>query len=188
MHKCTHCNYSSLRLLENAFENKQPNKCNQCSYASSPAGHLKTHLQTHSSEKPKKCNQRSYASSRESNLRSHMKRRTNQVSLLKTVISLMLLTKFMSTNSNKMFICSKLNYFQRFIFDGLPKFSNNVQSGASSQAEIGGAYFSRVTGSIQDPIAVPGPCEVTEFQILMAVFNTSNFSFAPHRHNAPAAP
>ena len=126
MHKCTHCNYSSLRLLENAFENKQPNKCNQCSYASSPAGHLKTHLQTHSSEKPKKCNQRSYASSRESNLRSHMKRRTNQVSLWITVISLMLLTKFMSTNSNKMFICSKLNYFQRFIFDGLPKFSNDV--------------------------------------------------------------
>ena len=37
-----------------------------------------------------------------------------------------------------------------------------VQSGASSQAKIGGAYFSGVTGSIQDPIAVPGPCEVTE--------------------------
>ena len=36
-----------------------------------------------------------------------------------------------------------------------------VQSGASSQAKIGGAYFSGVTGSIQDPIAVPGPCEVT---------------------------
>ena len=38
-----------------------------------------------------------------------------------------------------------------------------LQSGASSQAKIGGAYFSGVTGSIQDPIAVPGPCEVTEF-------------------------
>ena len=37
-----------------------------------------------------------------------------------------------------------------------------IQSGASSQAKIGGAYFSGVTGSIQDPIAVPGPCEVTE--------------------------
>ena len=37
-----------------------------------------------------------------------------------------------------------------------------LQSGASSQAKIGGAYFSGVTGSIQDPIAVPGPCEVTE--------------------------
>ena len=38
-----------------------------------------------------------------------------------------------------------------------------VQSGASSQAKIGGAYFLGVTGSIQDLIAVPGPCEVTEF-------------------------
>ena len=38
----------------------------------------------------------------------------------------------------------------------------NIQSGASSRAKIGGAYFSDVTGSIQDPIAVPGPCEVTE--------------------------
>ena len=36
-----------------------------------------------------------------------------------------------------------------------------VQSGASNRAKIGGAYFSDVTGSIQDPIAVPGPCEVT---------------------------
>ena len=38
-----------------------------------------------------------------------------------------------------------------------------LQSGASNRAKIGGAYFSDVTGSIQDPIAVPGPCEVTEF-------------------------
>ena len=37
-----------------------------------------------------------------------------------------------------------------------------IQSGASSYAKNGGAYFSDVTGSIQDPIAVPGPCEVTE--------------------------
>ena len=37
-----------------------------------------------------------------------------------------------------------------------------LQSGASSQAKIGGAYFSGVTGSIHNPIAVPGPCEVTE--------------------------
>ena len=38
-----------------------------------------------------------------------------------------------------------------------------VQSGASSRAKIGGAYFLDVTESIQDPIAVPGPCEVTQF-------------------------
>ena len=46
-----------------------------------------------------------------------------------------------------------------------PKYSQkllmHIQSGASSRAKIGGAYFSDVTGSIQDPIAVPGPCEVT---------------------------
>ena len=40
--------------------------------------------------------------------------------------------------------------------------SFKLQSGASSQAKNGGAYFSDVAGSIQDPIAVPGPCEVTE--------------------------
>ena len=37
-----------------------------------------------------------------------------------------------------------------------------VHSGASSRSKNGDAYFSDVTGSIQDPIAVPGPCEVTE--------------------------
>ena len=37
-----------------------------------------------------------------------------------------------------------------------------IQSGASSRSKNGDAYFSDVTGSIQDPIAVPGPCEVTE--------------------------
>ena len=44
-----------------------------------------------------------------------------------------------------------------------PAISRYVQSGASSCAKIGGAHFLDVTGSIQDPIAVPGPCEVTEF-------------------------
>ena len=43
----------------------------------------------------------------------------------------------------------------------LPEKNLCLQSGASSRAKIGGAYFSDVTGSIQDPIAVPGPCEVT---------------------------
>ena len=35
-----------------------------------------------------------------------------------------------------------------------------LQSGASSQAKHGGAYFSAVSGSIKDPIAVPGWHEV----------------------------
>ena len=32
---------------------------------------------------------------------------------------------------------------------------DHVQSGASSQSKNGGAYFSAVSGSIKDPIAVP---------------------------------
>ena len=63
-----------------------------------------------------------------------------------------------------------------------------LRSGASSRSKNGDAYFSDVTGSIQDPIAVPGPCGVTEPYILMAVFTTSHFSFAPHSHIAPTAP
>ena len=38
----------------------------------------------------------------------------------------------------------------------------NIQSGASSHAKHGGAYFSAVRGSIKDPIAVPGRDEVQE--------------------------
>ena len=38
-----------------------------------------------------------------------------------------------------------------------------IQSGASSLAKHGGAYFSAVCGSIQDPIAAPGPYENQEF-------------------------
>ena len=37
--------------------------------------------------------------------------------------------------------------------------SKRVQSGASSHAKHGGAYFSAVCGSIEDPMAAPGPCE-----------------------------
>ena len=39
-------------------------------------------------------------------------------------------------------------------------FSECIQSGASSQAKHGGAYFSAIRGSIEDPIAVPGRHEV----------------------------
>ena len=44
-----------------------------------------------------------------------------------------------------------------------PKKAGYIQSGASSLAKHGGAYFSAVCGSIQDPIAAPGPYENQEF-------------------------
>ena len=50
------------------------NKCNQCNYASSRAGHLKQHLKTHSGEKSKKCNQCDFTSYQKGDLRRHLKR------------------------------------------------------------------------------------------------------------------
>ena len=49
------------------------NKCNQCDYASSHAGNLRTHLKTHSGEKANKCNQCDYASSQTGDLRKYLK-------------------------------------------------------------------------------------------------------------------
>ena len=37
--------------------------------------------------------------------------------------------------------------------------SGDLQSGASSLAKHGGAYFSAVYGSIEDPVAAPGHCK-----------------------------
>ena len=43
------------------------------------------------------------------------------------------------------------------------KYTNKqIQSGASSQAKHGGAYFSAVYGSIEDPLAAPGQYEDLE--------------------------
>ena len=55
-------------------------KCNQCDYASSHAGHLKTHLKTHSGEKTNKCNQCDYASSDTSSLKRHLKTHSGEKS------------------------------------------------------------------------------------------------------------
>ena len=47
-------------------------------------------------------------------------------------------------------------------FDTPPPNGPHLQSGASSPAKHGGAYFSAVYGFIQDPIAAPGPYENQE--------------------------
>ena len=49
------------------------NKCNQCEYAFSRAGDLRTHLRIHSGEKSNKCNQCSFASAQAGNLKKHLK-------------------------------------------------------------------------------------------------------------------
>ena len=68
---------ANIKLLKKMTGNViKSNKCNQCDYASSHIGHLRTHLKTHSGEKPNKCNQCDYASSDASNLRTHMKTHT----------------------------------------------------------------------------------------------------------------
>ena len=57
---------------------EKPNKCSQCDYAYSRAGHLRKHLKTHNREKPNKCNQCDYASSRVGNLSTHLKTHRNR--------------------------------------------------------------------------------------------------------------
>ena len=60
-------------LMKNTNNVTKSKKCNQCEYAFSHAGHLRTHLKTHSGEKTNKCNQCEYASSHAGHLRAHLK-------------------------------------------------------------------------------------------------------------------
>ena len=61
-------------------QREKSNKCSLCDYASSQAGHLRTHLKTHSGEKSNKCNQCNYASSYKSALKMHLKTHSGEKS------------------------------------------------------------------------------------------------------------
>ena len=76
--KCNQCDYASsqaghLRRHLKTHNGEKTNKCNRCYFASSYASALKTHLKTHSGEKSNKCKQCDFASSQSGNLRTHLK-------------------------------------------------------------------------------------------------------------------
>ena len=56
------------------------NKCNQCDYASSQAGHLRRHMKTHSAEKSYQCNQCDFTTYWAYSLRSHLKMHSGEKS------------------------------------------------------------------------------------------------------------
>ena len=63
------------RWFEETFENthwKKPNKCNQCDFASSYPGNLRTHLKTHGGKESNKCDQCNYTTFHKFNLTKHM--------------------------------------------------------------------------------------------------------------------
>ena len=65
---------ANVKILKKNTENViKSHRCNQCGYASSHAGDLRTHLKTHSGEKANKCNQCDYASLHASHLKRHLK-------------------------------------------------------------------------------------------------------------------
>ena len=66
-------NVETSRNVTKKGQDIRINKCNQCKYTSSNAGHLRTHLKRHSGEKTNKCNQCDYASVEASKLRTHLK-------------------------------------------------------------------------------------------------------------------
>ena len=65
---------AKVKILKKNYDRfKKSHECNQCDFASSQAGNLRTHLKIHSGEKSNRCNQCDYASSYASHLRTHLK-------------------------------------------------------------------------------------------------------------------
>ena len=65
---------ANVKILKKNTENViKSHRCNQCGYASSHAGNLRTHLKTHSGEKSNKCNQCDFASVEAGSMRRHLK-------------------------------------------------------------------------------------------------------------------
>ena len=65
---------ANVRIPKKTTDNViKSNKCNQCDYASSRAGNLRTHLIKHTGEKSDKCNQCDYATSDRRNFFKHLK-------------------------------------------------------------------------------------------------------------------
>ena len=65
-HKCSLCDFASsqaghLRTHMKTHTGEKSNKCNRCDYASSNASDSVKYLKTHSGEKSKKCNQYDFA-------------------------------------------------------------------------------------------------------------------------------